>query len=293
MYYWIYYRKLLLEVTILMDFTQFILIIKFIVLGFVQGFTEPIPVSSSGHLIIAQKLLNVDQKGLSFELLTNTASLFAIMFIYRKDIIQLIAHSWTFLKTREQKFRADFMFVIYIIIGTIPAGLIGFLFKDEIESVFSSSLKTVAIALLVTGTALWLIRNFRGVKRTGDLTTKDAILVGLAQAVALIPGISRSGSTVISSIAVGMKQDTALRFSFMLYIPISLGGMILGFSDIASDPHMSTLALPYTIAFFTTLIVTYFAMKWFMGIMEKGNLIYFSYYCFAAGILLFLFGGKL
>ena len=114
------------------------------------------------------------------------------------------------------------MFVVYIIIGTIPAALAAVLFKDRIEEVFAS-VHTVSIALLVTGVALWLIRNLRGRKRDGDLSTKDAILVGLAQAVALIPGISRSGATVIASIAVGMKQETALRFSFMLYIPISLG----------------------------------------------------------------------
>jgi undecaprenyl-diphosphatase len=144
----------------------------------------------------------------------------------------------------------------------------------------------VGLTLLITGAALWLIRNLRGVKREGDLKLKDAILVGLAQAVALIPGISRSGATVIASIAVGMKQETALRFSFMLYIPISLGGLLVGASDLASDPEMSTLWLPYAIAFIATLILTYLSMKWLMNIMAKGNLGYFAYYCFAAGILL-------
>ncbi|GAE07374.1 undecaprenyl-diphosphatase [Paenibacillus sp. JCM 10914] len=105
----------------------------------------------------------------------------------------------------------------------------------------------------------------------------------------MIPGISRSGSTVITSIALGMKQDTALRFSFMLYIPISLGGMVLGVSDIASDPHISTLLMPYIIAFITTMICTYFAMRWFMNIMARGNLKYFAYYCFVVGILLLVF----
>jgi undecaprenyl-diphosphatase len=118
---------------------------------------------------------------------------------------------------------------------------------------------------------------------------KDAVLVGLAQAVALIPGISRSGATVIASIAVGMKQETALKFSFMLYIPISIGGVILGASDIVTDPHRTQLAIPYILAFITTLIVTYFSMRWFMGIMARGNLIYFSYYCFVVGILLLIF----
>ncbi|WP_059049452.1 undecaprenyl-diphosphate phosphatase [Paenibacillus senegalimassiliensis] len=265
-----------------------ILWLKYLILGAVQGATEPIPVSSSGHVIIAKKLLGIVNEGLSFEILTNTASLLAIMFIYRQDIARLFVNGLGYLRTRKPEYKADFMFIIYIIIGTLPAVIVGMLFKDQIETVFSS-VHTVAIALLVTGAALWIIRNLRGRKRDGDLSAKDALLVGLGQAVALIPGISRSGATIISSIAVGMKQDTALRFSFMLYIPVSLGGLVLGISDIASDSASSALFVPYLIAFLTTMVVTYFAMKWFMNIMAKGNLKYFAYYCFVVGILLLVF----
>ncbi|WP_342547082.1 undecaprenyl-diphosphate phosphatase [Paenibacillus sp. FSL P2-0089] len=262
--------------------------LKYLLLGLVQGVTEPIPVSSSGHLIIVQRLLGMEQNGLSFEILTNTASLIAICFIFRKDILDLITGFFRYLKTREPKYRSEFMFCIYIIIGTIPAAVAAVFFKDTIERVFTS-VHTVSISLLITGVALWLIRNLRGQKRDGNLTVRDAIIVGLAQAVALIPGISRSGSTVIASIAVGMKQETALKFSFMLYIPISIGGLILGASDIVHDPNRSALAMPYLIAFLTTLVATYYAMRWFIGIMAKGNLIYFSYYCFVVGTLLLIF----
>ncbi|MFC6332877.1 undecaprenyl-diphosphate phosphatase [Paenibacillus septentrionalis] len=262
--------------------------LQYLVLGLIQGFTEPIPISSSGHMIIAQRLMGMEQHGLSFEIMTNTASLIAILFIYREVITRLVKNGFGYVKTRETQYKPDFNFILYIIIGSIPAGIIGVIFKDKIEEVFSS-ITTVAVALLVTGLALWLIRNLRGVKRDGDLSIKDAIIVGLAQAVALIPGISRSGSTVIASIATGMKQDTALRFSFMLYIPVSLGGLVLGISDIASDPELQALWLPYLISFVTSLVVTYFSMRWFMGIMEKGNLRYFSYYCFIAGALILIF----
>ncbi|MEK8130338.1 undecaprenyl-diphosphate phosphatase [Paenibacillus filicis] len=265
-----------------------ILLVKYVLLGFIQGFTEPIPVSSSGHLIIGQRLLGVEQKGLAFEILTNTASLIAIAYIFRQDIWRLAVHTVKFIRTREQSFKADFMFVLYVVIGTVPAVIIGLLFKDAIETYFSS-IRTVAISLLATGVALWLIRNLRGVKRDGDLKFKDALIVGLAQAVALVPGISRSGATVITSIAVGMKQETALRFSFMLYIPISLGGLVLGVSDIVGDPDRAALAIPYLAAFITTLVVTYFSMRWFMNIMAQGNLKVFAYYCFIAGIALLIF----
>ncbi|XID94507.1 undecaprenyl-diphosphate phosphatase [Paenibacillaceae bacterium WGS1546] len=267
---------------------EIVLWLKYLFLGVVQGATEPIPVSSSGHLIIAQRLLGMEQNGLSFEILTNTASLIAICLIFRRDIGKLINGFFRFSLTRKPEFKADFMFCLYIVLGTLPAVVVAALFKDRIEEIFSS-VHTVAVSLLVTGVALWLIRNLRGKKRDGDLSTKDAILVGLAQAVALIPGISRSGATVIASIAVGMKQETALKFSFMLYIPVSVGGIVLGASDIASDPNRAQLAVPYLIAFLASLVVTYFAMRWFMGIMARGNLKYFAYYCFAAGILLLIF----
>lgn len=271
---------------------EFLITLKYFILGLIQGFTEPIPVSSSGHLIIGQRLLGIEQQGLTFEILTNTASLTAISFIYRQDLKRLMVNTIQFIRTKEKEYKSDFMFAVYIVIGTIPAAVLGLLFSDIIAEYFTS-LYTIAITLLITGVALWLIRNFQGVKRDGDLSIKDALIVGLAQAIALVPGISRSGSTVIASIAVGMKQDTALRFSFMLYIPVSVGGMVLGVSDMINRPDIGSLAVPYLVAFIGTLLMTYFAMKWFMGIMAKGNLKYFAYYCFIVGTLLLLFSSRL
>ena len=264
---------------------DFLLFLKYLFLGAVQGFTEPIPVSSSGHLIVAQQLIGIEHRGLAFEVFLNTTSLLAIMIIYRNTLARLAVNGFHFLRTRQPEFRADFMFIIYILIGTIPATVIGFLFKDEIEAVFSST-KMIGITLLVTGVALWLIRNLRGKKRDGDLRMKDALIVGLAQAIALVPGISRSGATVIASLAVGMRQETALRYSFMLYIPVSLGGLVVSIPDLASDSELSALWAPYLASFLATFIFTYISMKMLMNIMEKGNLKYFSYYCFAAGLLL-------
>jgi len=275
-----------------MEFSELLTIFKYFILGLIQGFTEPIPVSSSGHVIIGQKLLGVKETGLTFEILTNTASLFAICFIFREDLKRLIVHSYQFIFKKKEEGKSDFMFALYIVIGTIPAAVLGVLFNDVIATYFTSPY-TIAVTLLITGAALWLIRNLRGKKRDGDLSIKDALIVGVAQAIALIPGISRSGATVITSIAVGMKQDTALRFSFMLYIPISLGGMILGISDLINSPDLSTLAIPYLVAFIAALFMTYFAMRWFMGIMAKGNLKYFAYYCFIVGTLLLFFSSNL
>lgn len=267
--------------------TDIIFVLKMMIIGLVQGFTEPIPVSSSGHVMIASEILGLGEQGFTFAILTNTASLLAILFFYRKDIVRLAANSIFYLKTRDQRYLNDFRFVCFVIIGTIPAGVLGILISDYITE--NVTMATIAIMLFVTGIALWLIRNMKGSKDEGDITFRDALMVGLGQAVALTPGISRSGATIISSIAVGMKQDTAMRFSFMLYIPVSLGGVILGLSDFINEPNKADLAVPYLAAFITTLIMTFFALKWFMGIMKKGKLVYFTYYCFLVGALLLVF----
>ena len=263
-------------------------LLKYLFLGLFQGFTEPIPISSSGHLQLAQHYLDIDLPGLTFEILVNTASLFAVLIIYREDIMRLIMNGLGYFKEKSPENKRDFHFIIYLIIGTIPAGVIGVVFGDFISEELSS-IRTVAITLIITGIALWLIRNLRGRKHDGDLNIKDAIIVGLAQAVALIPGISRSGATIVAAMARGMNQETALRYSFLLYIPISLGGMVLGLSDLLDDKNLSTMIMPYTVAFLGSLVASYFSLKWFMNVMAKGNLKIFAIYCVIVGIAVLVF----
>ncbi|MCA1031044.1 undecaprenyl-diphosphate phosphatase [Bacillus timonensis] len=266
------------------------LILKYLFLGLFQGFTEPIPISSSGHLVLAQYFLNLNIKGMSFELLVNAASLLAVLLIYRKDFARLTVNGLSYVATKNENQKADFRFIVYLIIATIPAGVIGILFEDTISSVFKEGVKLVGITLLITGVALWFIRNLRGKKNDAQMTFKDAIIIGFAQAIALIPGISRSGATIVAAMGLGMKQETALRFSFLLFIPVSFGGMLLSISDLANDPNISTLFIPYVTAFIGSLVASYYSLKWFMGIMAKGNLKYFSYYCFIVGTAVIIFG---
>ncbi|WP_335870011.1 undecaprenyl-diphosphate phosphatase [Bacillus sp. 2205SS5-2] len=267
---------------------NFYFLLKYLFLGIFQGFTEPIPISSSGHLQLAKHFFHLELKGLTFDILVNTASLFAVLLIYRKDLLRLIKNGLSFISSKNQESKADFMFILYLIIGTIPAGVIGLLFGDFIEAKLKD-VSTVAIALLITGLALWLIRNLKGRKSDGELTVKDAIIVGFAQAIALIPGISRSGATIVAAMGLGMKQETALRFSFLLYIPVSLGVTVKSIGDLLEDQHLAELMIPYTLAFIGSLVASYFSLKWFMNIMAKGNLKYFAVYCFIVGTLVLLF----
>jgi undecaprenyl-diphosphatase len=275
------------EGEIMMEF-EFLTLLKYLFLGLLQGFTEPIPVSSSGHLVLAQYFMGIETKSMSFELLVNAGSLISVFIIYWDDITRLVRNGLSYITTRNPESKTDFYFILYLIVATIPAGVIGVLFNDQISEALKG-VHVIGITLLVTGAALFLIRNLRGRKRDGDLTFKDAIIVGLAQAVALIPGISRSGATIVAAMGLGMRPETALRFSFLLYIPVSLGGTLLSITDIANDPNLGQLFIPYLGAFLVSIIASYFALKWFMGIMARGNLVIFSIYCFIAGTAVLLF----
>lgn len=268
---------------------QLWLTIKFLLLGLFQGLTEPIPISSSGHLLIAQYFLDVEIEGSvsTFALLVNTASLIAVLIIYREDIQRLIVNGLRFFKVKDEETTRDFMFIVYLVVATIPAAIIGVLFQDSIDD-YLSTIVTVGVTLVITGFALWLIRDIHGKRKDGNMTMKDAIIIGLAQSVALIPGISRSGATIVAAMARGINQETALRFSFLLFIPISLGGAVLSISDILNDNNLATLAVPYIMAFIGSLIASYFSLKWFMNIMAKGQLKYFAIYCFIVGPLVVL-----
>lgn len=264
-------------------------LIKYTFLGLIQGFTEPIPISSSGHLVILRELFGVTEvTGLSFEILVNFGSLIAVLVIYRKDIYRLVENGVRYISTKDNAAKSDFQFILFLIIATIPTGILGVLFEDYIEEELST-VSVIGYTLLITGLALWIIRNLRGNKNDGDITIKDAIIVGLAQSVALIPGISRSGATIVAAMLVGMKSETALRFSFLLYIPVSLGITVMSAGEILGDDNISVLAIPYILAFAASLVASYYSLRWFMNVMARGNLKYFAFYCFIVGILVILF----
>ena len=269
-------------------FTSLWIIIKYIILGIIQGITEPLPISSSGHIVIFQELFAIEIEGLSFEIIVNTGSLIAVFIIYWKDIIRLIQNGTRYIVTKDIRLKQDFNFIIYLLVATMITGIIGLLLEDFISSKLSS-VSVVGFTLFITAFALWIIRNLKGYKNDEEITFKDAIIVGLAQAIALIPGISRSGATIVAAMLLGMKRDTALRFSFLLYVPVSLGVSLLSIGDIISDPYFNVLSIPYIIAFSASLVASFYALKWFINIMKKGKLKYFSLYCLIAGALVILF----
>lgn len=264
-------------------------IFKYIILGIIQGFTEPIPISSSGHLVIIKNIFKLDNlNDINFEIIVNFGSFIAVLFFYRKEIINLIKDSFMYLKTKNTEYKANYNYVWKIVIGTIPAGIFGLILKDKID-LLSNNVKLIGIALLITSILLYLIHDFKGIKGKKDITIKDAFIIGLFQVLALFPGISRSGATITGGMFRNLKKEEALKYSFMLYLPISVATIILGLKDLVNTQNINNFILPYLIGMIFSIIFTYLSLKWFINIMKKGKLLYFSIYCFIVGILVILF----
>ena len=267
-------------------------ILKYIILGIIQGITEPLPISSSGHILIFKNIFNTTMfNDLNFEIIVNFASFLAILFIFRKDIINLIKGFFYYLfknKEKKAKYKNDFRYGLQIIISTIPVGIVGLLLKDKIENVLATP-RIVGFAFLITALALFLIKNIKGTKDDNDITFKDAILIGLLQAIALFPGISRSGMVLVGCLLRNFKRETALKYTFILYFPVSLASFGLGAIDLLKNNLTGNILLPYFIGFICSLIVTYFAYQWLSNIVKKGKLWKFSIYCILMGLFTLIY----
>ncbi|MFC1710172.1 undecaprenyl-diphosphate phosphatase [Patescibacteria group bacterium] len=233
-------------------------------LGVVQGLTEFLPVSSSGHLVIAQSMIpGFTQPGVLFDVILHAGTLSAIVYYFRKEIIKLKAK-----------------YIYYLFIGTIPVVVIGFLFRPLAETFFTN-LRLVGAALMVTG-VINLMAD-RDWKRKGSLNEKKSLVVGITQIFAIIPGISRSGSTIFAGIGMGMDRKKAAQFSFLLSVPAIVGANIVqiyfyGFSGIENISF-------YLIGFLTAFITGIFAINIVLKLLTKRKFSYFAYYCFIVGII--------
>lgn len=263
----------------------------YIILGIIQGFTEPLPISSSGHLFLFKNIFNTNLfNDLNFEIVANFGSFLAILFIFRKDIIDLVTafFGYIFKKEKRKQYVFKFKYCLYIIVSTIPVGIVGFLFKNIIEEKLQN-VTFLGFAFLITALMLFLIRNKNGNKEDKDITLKDAIIIGLIQMITIMPGISRSGTVLVACLLCGMKRNTALKYTFILYFPISIATMILGVSDLVKAGNLTTLALPYLCGLLSALFVTYFTYRWLTDLVRKGKLWKFSIYCLCLAIFIFVY----
>ena len=252
-------------------------LLEAIILGIVQGLTEFLPVSSSGHLELIKALLGNDQlpeESMAFTVIVHFATALSTVLVFRKDISSILRG--LFSADREA-----ISFSFKIILSMIPAAVIGVVFNDEIEALFGGQVLLVGAMLIITGLLLFLADRAKRTEK--EVSTIDAIIVGVAQAIAILPGISRSGATVATSVLLGVDRERAARFSFLMVVPLILGKMAKDLLDGAS--FSGDMGAAYVAGFLAAFIAGIAACKWMIALVKKAQLKYFSYYCFAVGLL--------
>ena len=266
-------------------------LIKYIIIAIIQGLTEPLPISSSGHMFLFKKVFNTNMfNDLNFEIICNFGSFLAILYIFRKDVIKIIKDFFTFIfnKDKRKKSKNGFKYAICIVISSIPVAISGLLFKDFIENKLQN-VKIMGFAFLLTALSLFIVRNIKGEKNDEDISYKDAIIIGLFQMITILPGISRSGTVLVACLLCKLKKDSALKYTFMLYFPVSVGAMILGVSDLLNSANLNALTIPYLTGMVISLIVTLFSYRWLSNAVKKGKLVYFSIYCVLLAMFIFIY----
>jgi len=238
-------------------------------LGIVQGLTEWLPISSSGHLVLVQQILKM-QVPLLFDVMLHFGTLIAVIVFFWEDILKIL------------NFKSEGKSLIkYIIVGTIPIILIGLIFHDMIEAFFSN-LFVVGISLIITGIILYLTKKSEG---RNQLKLFDSILIGIAQAFAIIPGISRSGATISTGLFRGIDKEKVFKFSFLLSIPAIIGANLL---ELIMNPITETSTLPLFVGVVTAAIMGYLALKILYKMLKKGKFYYFYFYCIILGLLVLI-----
>lgn len=263
-------------------------IIQALFLGIIQGLTEFLPVSSSGHLVIFPWLLHLPFPPLYFDLTLHLGTLFAVAFYFRKDLKLLLQGFLViFIKGREIETKNQKL-VWYLILATLPAGILGFFFEGQVEGTFKSPL-FVALMMFLIGILLLLVDFFVAMKsppeELGKMKAKNSLFIGFAQALSVFPGISRSGMTISAGVFQGFTKEEAARFSFLLSIPVILGANIFKFQEILQN-HINYPNL--LIGFLTAFIVGFLTIKYFLIFIKDHSFKIFSFYLFALSILVFV-----
>jgi undecaprenyl-diphosphatase len=250
-----------------------------IVLGIIQGFTEFLPVSSSGHLELGKAILgdtSVPEESLLFTVILHFATALSTLVVFRKDVWEIISGLLKF------KWNEETQFTVKIIVSMLPAVIIGLLFEEQLEAFFGGNIAFVGAMLLVTALLLWMADRS---KNTGKpVTIKDAFIIGISQAIAMLPGISRSGATISTSVLLGNDKGKAARFSFLMVVPLIFGKIakdLLSGDLVTEGTHFTSLGLGFIAAFVSGLI----ACTWMIKLVRKSKLRYFAIYCVIVGLI--------
>lgn len=258
-------------------------IIEAIILGIIQGLTEFLPVSSSGHLELAKFIMGDDslpKESMLMTVVLHFATALSTVVIFRKDIAEI------FIGLLQFKWNEEFKFSLKIVLSMIPAAIIGVAFNDQIEVFFSGKILLVGCMLILTGGLLFLADKAKNTNQTVGFV--HSIIIGIAQAIAILPGISRSGATISTSVLLGIDREKAARFSFLMVVPLIFGKIA---KDVMSDEfstssiNATSLSVGFIFAFLTGLL----ACTWMIKLVKKSKLSYFSIYCFIVGAIAIIY----
>ena len=253
--------------------------IEALILGIIQGLTEFLPVSSSGHLEIAKALLgdtSVAEQSMLTTIVLHGATALATLVVFRKEVAEIFRGLFQFKWNDETKFS------LKIIISMIPAALVGVLFEDQLDVLFEDQILLVGFMLLITGGLLLLADKAKTTDK--DVSNKNALIIGISQAIAILPGISRSGATISTSVLLGIDRTKAARFSFLMVVPLILAKM--GKDIISGEISLENAnTIPLSIGFIAAFVTGLLACTWMIKLVQKSKLSYFAYYCFVVGII--------
>ena len=252
-----------------------------LILGIIQGLTEYLPVSSSGHLAIGANLFGLSgEENLTFTVAVHVATVLSTCVILWKEIV------WLFTDLFKWKWNEGTKYIVNIIISMIPVGVVGLLFKDKVEAIFGSGLLVVGICLMITATLL-AFSYWAKPRQREEISPLHAFIIGIAQALAVLPGLSRSGSTIATGLLLGNKKEKLAQFSFLMVIPPILGEALLDVKDMAEMGVSQAMAglptLSLAIGFLAAFISGCLACKWMINIVKRGKLIWFARYCAIVG----------
>lgn len=258
-------------------------IIDAIILGIIQGLTEFLPVSSSGHLELGKAILgdnSVPEESLLFTVVLHFATALSTIVVFRKDILDLIKGALKF------KWNEDLQFISKIAISMIPAVIVGLFFEEQLESLFGGNILLVGFMLIITALLLYLADKAKDTNKT--VTFKNAFIIGIAQAIAMLPGISRSGATISTSVLLGNDKTKAARFSFLMVVPLIFGKIIKDVlsGDISMESQNITAL---SVGFIAAFVAGLFACTWMIALVKKSKLTYFAIYCVIVGLIAIAF----